>query len=80
MKNITITLDEKTARWARIYAAEHNTSISRIVGEMLARQMRELSEYDRAMRAFLAKRPVKLGKPGHGYPAREALHERSRIC
>jgi plasmid stability protein len=35
MKNVTITLDEEVARWARILAAEHNKSVSRLVGEML---------------------------------------------
>ena len=60
MKNVTITLDEKTAAWARVYAAEHNMSVSRMVGEMLARRMSEMREYDRAMRTFLAKKPVKL--------------------
>jgi hypothetical protein len=27
MKNVTITLDEEMARWARIMAAEQNTSV-----------------------------------------------------
>ena len=37
MKNVTITLDEKVARWARIRAAELNTSVSRLLGGMLER-------------------------------------------
>ena len=37
MKNVTITLKEEVARWARIKAAEKNTSVSRLVGEMLKR-------------------------------------------
>ena len=79
MKNVTITLDEKTAMWARVYAAQHNTSVSRLVGEMLAQRMREFSEYDRAMRAWLAKPPVKLGRPGKRYPDREELHDRAGL-
>lgn len=79
MKNVTITLDEKTAIWARVYAAEHNTSLSRLVGEMLAQRMHQLAEYDRAMRAFLAKPPVKLRRSGKRYPAREELHDRARL-
>ena len=79
MKNVTITLDEETAMWARIHAAEHNTSISRMVGEMLAQRMRELSAYDHAMRSWLAKRPVKLGRAGKRYPGREELHDRARL-
>ena len=79
MKNITITLDEKTAMWARVYAAEHNKSLSRLVGEMLAQRMRELSEYDHAMRSWVAKRPVKLQREAKRYPGRDELHERARI-
>jgi hypothetical protein len=79
MKNVTITLDEKTAMWARVYAAEHNTSLSRLVGEMLAQRMRELSDYEHAMRAYLAKPPVKLGRAGKRYPRREDLHDRARL-
>jgi hypothetical protein len=76
MKNVTITLDEETAAWARVYAAQHNMSVSRLVGEMLHQRMGELSEYDRAMRAFLAKKPRKLGGR---YPKREELYDRGRL-
>ena len=41
MKNVTITLDEQTAVWARVYAARHDTSVSRLIGEMLERRMPE---------------------------------------
>jgi hypothetical protein len=79
MKNVTITLDEQTAAWVRVYAAQQNASVSRIVGEMLAQRMSELHEYDSAMRTFLAKAPVKLGRKGKRYPTREELHDRARL-
>lgn len=79
MKNVTITLDEATALWARVYAAEQNTSVSRLVGEMLAQRMREHSEYDHAMRAWLARQPVKLRRTGERYPGRDELHDRARL-
>ena len=79
MKNVTITLDDETAMWARDYAAEHNTSVSRLLSEMLAPRMRELSEYDRAKRAYLAKLPVKLGRDRKRYAKREELHDRTRL-
>jgi hypothetical protein len=78
MKNVTITLDEKTAAWARAYAAKHNTSVSRLVGEMLQQRMDELHEYQ-AMRRFLAKAPVKLNRAGRRYPVRGELHDRTRL-
>jgi len=79
VRNVTITLDEKTAAWARVYAARHKTSVSRMVGEMLHRLMRENHEYDVAMRRFLAKPPAKLKRKGETYARRDELHERSRI-
>jgi hypothetical protein len=79
MKNVTITLDEKTAAWARVYAAKHNTSVSRIVGEMLQQRMGKLREYDDAMRRYLGKAPVRLKRAGERYAARSDLHDRARL-
>jgi hypothetical protein len=40
LKNMTITVSEDVARWARKKAAEENTSVSKLVGRMLEDQMR----------------------------------------
>jgi len=79
MKNVTITLDEQTAAWARVYAAEHGTSVSRLVGQMLQEHMRSDKEYESAMRRFLDKKPVKLKRRGQRYALRDELHDRSRL-
>ena len=79
MKNITITLDEETAAWARVHAAKHNKSVSRLVGEMLQGHMRKSREYDEAMRRYLAKKPFKFGKPGGRRPTREEIHDRASL-
>jgi hypothetical protein len=79
MKNVTITLDEETAAWARVHAAQHNVSLSRFVSELLQRHMRESRVYDEAMRRFLAERPVKLKRPGKRYLTRAEAHDRSRL-
>ena len=76
MKNVTITLDEVTAGWARVHAAERNLSMSRFVGELLQQQMRESREYEVAMRRFLSRRPVRLKREGERYPNREEIHDR----
>ena len=73
---MTITLDEEVARWARIRAAEKDTSVSRLVGEMLREKMRGEDAYQSAMQKYLSQRPKKLKKPGTRYPRREDLHER----
>ena len=76
MKNVTITVDEDVAQWARVWAAHHNTSVSRMVGEMLAERMRQEEGYEAAMRQFLSAKPVPLGTPGEPYPGRDTAHER----
>ncbi len=79
MKNVTITLDEETAAWARVYAAEHDMSVSRMVGEMLQQRMREARDYDEAMRRYLSKAPVRLKRAGSRYGKRDELHDRARL-
>lgn len=76
MINVTITLDETVARWARIRAAELDTSVSRLVGEMLREKMLDEEKYDQASREYLSQKPVKLKKPGAKYPKREDLYGR----
>ena len=60
MKNVTITLDEETARLARVQAAERNMSLSRYIGELLQERMRRSREYEAAYRSFLAEKPLRL--------------------
>jgi hypothetical protein len=53
MPNLTITADEDTLRWARIEAARRNTSVARLVGDLLRDQMRRERAYEQAMREAL---------------------------
>lgn len=76
MKNVTITLEEDVARWARIWAAKHDTSVSRILGEALKQRMQADQQYERAMRRFFARKPRMLKQVGAGYPTRENAYER----
>jgi len=75
MKNVTITLPEKTFRWARIMAAKQNRSLSRMIAGMLQSMMDDEKTYSRSMKAFLAFKPEKLSR-ATSYPSRESLHER----
>jgi plasmid stability protein len=79
MKNVTITLDEETAAWARIRAAAHGVSLSRMIGDLLRQRMEASHAYEEAMRRFLAKRPVKLKRAGGRHATREQLHDRARL-
>lgn len=77
MKNVTIRIDENVARWARVRAAEEDTSLSRWIGELLAGRMAKEESYDQAMAEFLSVEPQPLKKPGARYPSRDDLHRRS---
>ena len=76
MRNVTITLDEKVARWARVRAADRETSVSRLVGEMLREKMLEEETYEAAMQQYLAALPRKLKKANVKYPQRHELYDR----
>ena len=78
LKNLTITVDEEVARWARVRAAERDQSVSRLVGEMLREKMGEERGYEAAMREYLARRPARLKRSGR-YPSRQELHERPSL-
>jgi len=53
MKNVTVTMEDSVADWARMEAARRNTSVSRLVGELLAEKMRHDDAYESAMREAL---------------------------
>lgn len=77
MKNVTITLDEQVAEWSRVWAARHQTSVSRMLGELLAEKMSQEERYSGAMTAYLAVMPThSLNEAGSDYPARDSLHDR----
>ncbi len=63
MKNVTITMEDAVADWARIEAAKRNTSVSRLVGEMLAEKMRRDDAYGAAMQDALKFEPIHFEGP-----------------
>lgn len=58
MKNVTVTMEDSVADWARMEAARRNTSVSRLLGELLAEKMRRDDAYERAMREALEFKPI----------------------
>ena len=73
MKNVTVTMEDSVADWARLEAARRNTSVSRLVGEMLADKMRHDDAYERAMQDWL-QRDLSFSSDGSPYPTRELSH------
>jgi hypothetical protein len=78
MRNVTIALDEETARWARVEAAHRDMSVSRLIAELLHEHMHARTTYEDAMQRYLARAPTAL-KDAARYPGREELHDRAGL-
>jgi predicted DNA-binding ribbon-helix-helix protein len=76
-RNVTVSLDEEVALWARLEAARRDTSVSRLLGDLLKERMVRESRYDRAMESALARGPF-LASDGR-YLSREEVHDRARV-
>ncbi len=79
MKNVTITMPEEVARWARVEAARRGISLSRMLGDILQERMEFEGEYRKHQAEFNAVAPRKLTGPGRALPAREELHDRTGL-
>ena len=72
---MTIKISEEAILWARRQATEENTSVSRLVGEMLERQMRLSDQYWRAFDHWKSNRPL-AGVGAAERLSRKDVHER----
>jgi len=79
VRNVTISLDEDLAHWARRKAADENTSVSKLVARLLDREMRASDAYWRAYEEW-KKLPKDLGGSidASKRMTREEAHERRR--
>jgi hypothetical protein len=57
LKNVTVTLPEEVARWARRKAADEDLSVSRLVAKMLEREMAESDRYAAAFEEWKKLKP-----------------------
>ncbi len=73
MKNVTVSMEDSVAEWARLEAARRNTSVSRLIGEMLAEKMRHDDAYERAMNEWL-QRDLRFTSDGSRYLTRDEIH------
>lgn len=62
--NLTITVEEEVILWVKVFAAQHDTSVSRLVGELLREKVLEEETYRVAMMRYLASPPVELKASG----------------
>jgi hypothetical protein len=77
LRNLTVTLEENVARWARLEAARKETSVSRLLSQILKERMLEKDGYEGAMRRALARKPFL--KTDGQYLSREQVHDRTRV-
>jgi hypothetical protein len=74
-----ITLEESLARWARAEAARKDTSVSRLLADILKARVIDEEQYPRAMRQAmrqaLARKPF--FKSDGRYASRDELHDRT---
>ena len=77
LRNVTVTLEEKVAQWARIEAARQDMSVSRLLAGILKERMKEKDDYEAAMRRALAQKPFL--KTDGKYLSREEVHDRARF-
>jgi hypothetical protein len=73
MKNVTVTMEDSVADWARMEAARRNTSVSRLLGDLLAEKMRHDDAYERAMNDWLS-RERHWKSDGQPYPKRDEIY------
>jgi plasmid stability protein len=79
MRNVTVSLEDDVADWARVWAAKHQSSMSRMLAELLKEKMESDESYVAAMEDYLSVKPIVLSAGDgqeHPYPSREAAHER----
>jgi hypothetical protein len=76
LRNVTVTLEETVARWARVEAARRDTSVSQYLGGVLKEQMAASGQYEAAKRRALKRKPF---LKSDGKLSREEAHERTRL-
>jgi len=75
MRNLTVSVDEQVARWARVAAAQRDMSVSRFVGEILRTMMQQEEDYEAAMQRDLVRKAIRLKPRSAKYPRRDDLHD-----
>lgn len=75
LRNVTVTLPEEVAHWARRKAADENISLSKLIAKILSQQMRLSDEYWEAFEQWKRLEAIE-GIDAAGRPSREELHAR----
>jgi hypothetical protein len=77
LRNVTVTLEEAVAHWARLEAARQETSVSRLLGSLLKERMLLDHSYEMAMNRALERKSF--AKSDGRYLTREEAHDRTGL-
>jgi hypothetical protein len=77
LRNVTVTLEETVAHWARMEAARLETSVSRLLGSLLKERMLLDQSYEMAMNRALERKSF--SKSDGRYLTREEAHDRTGL-
>jgi hypothetical protein len=77
LRNVTVTLDETVAHWARMEAARQETSVSRLLGSLLKERMLLDQSYEMAMNRALSRESF--AKSDGRFLTREEAHDRTGL-
>jgi len=75
-RNVTVTMDEETARWVRVEAAKCDMSVSQFLGDVLQERRRRSQGYEAARELFMAREPRPLRRSREPLPTRGEIHDR----
>ena len=78
-RNVTLTLDERVLREARILAAERGISLSALLRQELLRLVEAHRGYDKARATALRRLARGQSLGGGPMPRREELHDRGKL-
>ena len=76
LKNVTVTVEEEDLRWARREAAEKSLSVSKLLGQMIARERRAEESHGMALERWKQIKPWPI-RASERWSRNEA-HERRR--
>ncbi|MDJ0761697.1 MAG: hypothetical protein QNJ97_01815 [Myxococcota bacterium] len=79
MRNVTISLPEDIVRWVKIRAAQNDTSMSKMLAQLIVEHKNNEEKYDIAMCDFLRERPLALNASKSPYPSRDERHDRNLL-
>ena len=67
MKNVTISMDEDTAEWARIEAARAGRSVSSFIGQQMSRLRGGSGGFEAGIAAFLSTPKARMSDGGRTF-------------